>query len=171
MKLHTASFMHSPCSSNFWFVLSHCAFFCTLKSVVDKQPRVGADYSSFETLYQTVGVLSGDFFGYCKVASVAPWTYLKFYLVLYYTLTQSQDYGAVVGFELGTCLRVVHFCVELLYPKKKAKGLTNWGPLSVNTYDVIPYRLTQLLRNIVAICDELKLDVGIGFVNLGNLWL
>lgn len=47
--------------------------------------------------------------------------------------------------------------------------LKYWSPLSVNTYEGVPYCETQLFKNIVPICIELILALVIARVNLEKL--
>lgn len=79
----------------------------------------------------------------------------------------------VETFKLPICLQAIDCCGKLLYPEKRqrfAKSLlTNSRPLSVNPNEDIPYGITQLFNNIVAICAELILAVGIPCVNFENL--
>lgn len=62
---------------------------------------------------------------------------------------------------------------ELLYLEKRQrilnKVLKNWGPLSFNTYKGIPHGMTQLFKNIVAICVELILAIKIARVSFEKL--
>lgn len=92
-----------------------------------------------------------------------------------YKEMQTGGYGAVMAFNLPIFLRVIGRCCEFFHLNKLTKCSKelahNWGPLSVNTCENIPYGMTQLFKNIVAIYVELILAVGIARVNLESWYV
>lgn len=78
-------------------------------------------------------------------------------------MMRSWDYGAVVSSKVPICLRVIDCGEELLYTKITQSvvnnKLTNWVSLSLNTNECVPYDMTQLFKNVFAVCKE---DFGCG---------
>lgn len=92
--------------------------------------------------------------------------------MFWYIVTWSCNYVAVILFSLPVCTRMIGFWGGFFTPRKRRRVvkhlLTNCGPLLVNIYGGIPNRMTQLSRNIVAICVQLISAVSIARVNFEN---